>query len=404
MAIVDETVSLDARDLREDPGGAAEAGAGGLAALRLPRAEPRGVAGPGAPGDDAALLRADPGGGHAGGAHPPHRAAALERVDRGEAAYLSWRELEAELSGCWSGVGTVAMEYAPGDAVPYVDRVPGRGAGDGARSAGWRCVSSADLVSAFYARWPEEGLREPPPRGGASLQETAHAAFAPHRRAAARGRDAHRVGDARVDPARAGAPRAEGGRGHHRGRERERRQPALRPDARAAAPPSAAATWCSSTSGARSRRSHLRRPDVDGLRGRRGARSASRSSGRPCATRARPPWSWCGAAGPRASRSPAARWTTPRRGVIQRARLGRRLHPPHRPLHRPRAARLRPQHRQPGDARHAPLIPGVGFSVEPGIYLAGDLGFRTEVDVFMGPDGPEVTTPDPQRELVRIEA
>ena len=46
---------------------------------------------------------------------------------------------------------------------------------------------------------------------------------------------------------------------------------------------------------------------------------------------------------------------------------------------------------------------GVGFSIEPGIYLAGDLGFRSEVDVFMGPDGPEVTTPEPQRELVRIE-
>jgi Xaa-Pro aminopeptidase len=50
------------------------------------------------------------------------------------------------------------------------------------------------------------------------------------------------------------------------------------------------------------------------------------------------------------------------------------------------------------------LIDGIGFSIEPGIYLPGDLGFRTEVDVYMGPNGPEVTTPDPQRDLVVIEA
>jgi Xaa-Pro dipeptidase len=33
------------------------------------------------------------------------------------------------------------------------------------------------------------------------------------------------------------------------------------------------------------------------------------------------------------------------------------------------------------------IIPGVGFSIEPGIYLAGDVGFRTEIDVYMGPMG-----------------
>ena len=43
------------------------------------------------------------------------------------------------------------------------------------------------------------------------------------------------------------------------------------------------------------------------------------------------------------------------------------------------------------------LIPGVGFSVEPGIYLAGDVGFRSELNMFIGAGGPEVTTPTPQR-------
>jgi Xaa-Pro aminopeptidase len=37
------------------------------------------------------------------------------------------------------------------------------------------------------------------------------------------------------------------------------------------------------------------------------------------------------------------------------------------------------------------LVPGVGFSVEPGVYLEGRFGHRTEVDVYMTGAGPEVT-------------
>jgi len=48
------------------------------------------------------------------------------------------------------------------------------------------------------------------------------------------------------------------------------------------------------------------------------------------------------------------------------------------------------------------LIEGVGFSIEPGIYLAGDVGMRTEIDVYMGPDGPEVTTPEPQKQIFAL--
>jgi Xaa-Pro aminopeptidase len=38
-----------------------------------------------------------------------------------------------------------------------------------------------------------------------------------------------------------------------------------------------------------------------------------------------------------------------------------------------------------------PLLPGLLFSVEPGIYL-DDFGIRSEIDVLMTADGPEVTT------------
>lgn len=46
------------------------------------------------------------------------------------------------------------------------------------------------------------------------------------------------------------------------------------------------------------------------------------------------------------------------------------------------------------------LIPGIGFSVEPGIYLPGAFGIRSEVNVFMGNDGVEVTPQEPQVALI----
>lgn len=46
------------------------------------------------------------------------------------------------------------------------------------------------------------------------------------------------------------------------------------------------------------------------------------------------------------------------------------------------------------------LGPGVGFSVEPGVYLAGEFGVRSELNMFWGPGGPEVTPAAPQRELI----
>lgn len=46
------------------------------------------------------------------------------------------------------------------------------------------------------------------------------------------------------------------------------------------------------------------------------------------------------------------------------------------------------------------LVKGVGFSIEPGIYLAGEFGVRTEIDVFIGSDGPMITTLPLQKEIV----
>ncbi|MGH7675670.1 MAG: M24 family metallopeptidase, partial [Gemmatimonadales bacterium] len=48
------------------------------------------------------------------------------------------------------------------------------------------------------------------------------------------------------------------------------------------------------------------------------------------------------------------------------------------------------------------LTPGVGFSVEPGIYLPGRFGMRSEINVFLAETGPEVTPRAPQMELILL--
>jgi Xaa-Pro aminopeptidase len=48
------------------------------------------------------------------------------------------------------------------------------------------------------------------------------------------------------------------------------------------------------------------------------------------------------------------------------------------------------------------LLPGVGFSIEPGVYIPGDIGVRSEVNVFVK-DGEVVVTPrDYQRDLMVV--
>jgi len=48
------------------------------------------------------------------------------------------------------------------------------------------------------------------------------------------------------------------------------------------------------------------------------------------------------------------------------------------------------------------LLPMTGFSIEPGIYLPGDFGVRTEINVALTPEGVEVTGAEPQQELIRV--
>ena len=70
--------------------------------------------------------------------------------------YSSWRSLEEHLGRLVNGK-RVAMEYSPGDAVPYLDRVPA-GVLEMVRAAGATVVSSGELVTRFYAAWSSEHL------------------------------------------------------------------------------------------------------------------------------------------------------------------------------------------------------------------------------------------------------
>jgi len=107
----------------------------------------------------------------------------------GREVYSSWKSLESQLAGLVRGK-RVAMEYSPGDAVPYLDRIPA-GVLEMVRAAGAEVVSSGELVSRFYATWTAADL-------------------ASHRRAAERiaeiARDAIRHAGAEV---RAGHPTTE---------------------------------------------------------------------------------------------------------------------------------------------------------------------------------------------------
>lgn len=69
--------------------------------------------------------------------------------DWGRRIYQSWQSLEGEIRALVNGK-RVAMEYSPGDAVPYLDRIPA-GVLDMVRACGATVVSSAELVTQFYA-------------------------------------------------------------------------------------------------------------------------------------------------------------------------------------------------------------------------------------------------------------
>jgi Xaa-Pro aminopeptidase len=72
--------------------------------------------------------------------------------------YVSWRNRHATLQHILLGAKRVAMQYSPCNAIPYVARVDA-GTIDLVRSFGIEVVTSADLVQQFEAVWNETQLQ-----------------------------------------------------------------------------------------------------------------------------------------------------------------------------------------------------------------------------------------------------
>jgi Xaa-Pro aminopeptidase len=83
----------------------------------------------------------------------------LDTLPGDKTVYLSWKSLSEGLKKILKGAKTVAMEYSPRCAIPYVSTVDA-GTLELVKRAGVRVVSSANLVQYFEARWTEEQLAD----------------------------------------------------------------------------------------------------------------------------------------------------------------------------------------------------------------------------------------------------
>jgi Xaa-Pro dipeptidase len=313
--------------------------------------------------------------------------------------YRSWQELDSGLRSTLPPGGRVAMEYSEGSAVPYVDRVPA-GIVDLVRSAGVEVTGSADLVSAFYSRWTSEGEASHR-RVARWLSDVAHGAFS-------------RVGD----QLEAGVTLTEWALRDWILAELKRAGVRVGADATVAVGANAANPHYapSPTESAPIVAGDVLLIDLWGKE-REDSVYADQTWMAYIGERvpARMQDIWCAVRDARVAAVDfiRERW---RRGE---AIAGFEVDDVARRLIRDRGHGEAFIHRtghsidlgthgsgpnidnfETRDTRR--LITGIGFSIEPGIYLPGEVGFRSEINVFMGPHGPEVTTPDPQHELVKI--
>jgi Xaa-Pro aminopeptidase len=311
--------------------------------------------------------------------------------------YSSWRALESLLGNLLKGK-RVAMEYSPGDAVPYLDRIPA-GVIEMVRNAGATVVTSAELVSSFYAVWND-------------VQRASHERAA--RAVSIIGQEAIRLAGSRADSA---SPlteyalaswireRFEGG-----GLETDH-GPIVAIGPNAANPhyePTAqnSATikrgdillvdlWAREKNGVFADQTWMGSLGVPSGRNSaiwqavRDARDAAISLLRERVKEHRPVRG--------GEVDDAARAVITKRGYGDKFihRTGHSIDP--RDLHGsgPHIDNLETREERE-------LIPGVGFSIEPGIYLAGDVGMRSEVNGFIGADAVLITPSDYQKELLVV--
>lgn len=309
--------------------------------------------------------------------------------------YGSWREMEEELAALVAERPELAMEVSPRSSVPTLDLVPS-GIVDLLRDLGVRITSSGDLVTRFHARWTPEQL-DGHRRTAEILAEVARAAFEEASSAVERG-----------EPATEGALTR------------------WILDALASRGVTVDAD-CIVAVGPRASDPHYA-PEGEGDPVGPASLLLIDLWGRPGPEHVAADQTWMGWLGDRAPDEVMEVWGAVREardGVVafleRRHREGRAVrgfeaddvargileqrgygeHFVHRTGHSidtelhgsgPNLDNLETR-----DDRV--LVPGVGFSVEPGVYIPGRMGIRSEINVHWGEDGPEVTPTRPQREL-----
>ena len=312
--------------------------------------------------------------------------------------YAGWRQMEEELARLVAGRPRLAMEISPGSAVPTLDRIPA-GLLELLRQLGVDPVGSGDLVSAFHARWSPEQL-DGHRRSAALLQEVARHAF-----------------DRAADGVRSGAPLSEGALSRWIVEALAREGHTLE-------------AACIVAIGPRAADPHYQ-PGEEGEPIRRGDVLLIDLWGKPTEESVPADQTWMGILDSSVPDRVQEVWEAVRdardgavdflrrqheagvlvRGfevddVARRVIEGRGFGPYF--VHRTGHSIDRDLHGSGPNLDNLEtrddrvLLTGVGFSVEPGIYLPGELGVRSEVDVHWGEAGPEVTTPDPQREIFRL--
>jgi Xaa-Pro dipeptidase len=308
--------------------------------------------------------------------------------------YSSWRDLEAFVAAHVAG-RRVAMEYSPGSAVPTLDRIPA-GVIELVRAAGGMVVTSAPLVTRLYAVWTAEqtaahtraaeriAVIAHDAARHAGARSTAGAPLTEHslvewiaRRFAAEGLVTASlphvaVGVNAADPHYTPSPDASS---------LITGQQLLLIDLWAREPEGIYAdqTWMASL-GAPSSRA------VEVWNAVRDARDAAAQLLRERIWRGEPVRG--------ADADDAARELLDARGLAEwfTHRTGHSIDA--RELH---GAGPNLDNLETRDDR--PLVPGVGFSIEPGVYIPGEIGVRSEVNASVSDDGLVVTPRVPQQEL-----
>ena len=311
--------------------------------------------------------------------------------------YSSWKSLEALLAR-YVAKKRVAMEYSPGDAVPYLDRVPA-GVLEMVRSAGAEVVSSGELVSRFYAVWSDHDI-ESHQRAAEQIAAIAREAlaFAGRRAHAGHAIAEHELMKWILDQFHAHALGTDHGPNVSVGENAA--NPHYEPS------PNHPRTirvgeillidlWAREDGGVYADQTWIA------------------SVGEPSAE-ARRIWSAVRDARDRAIalvRDASARGTALRgadvddaaRSVIVERGYGSYF--THRTGHSIDARDLHGSgpHLDNLETREERLlIPGVGFSIEPGIYMRGDFGMRSEVNVYVTDEKAVVTPREPQRDLFLV--